>query len=142
MSGVLILLGRILRGVRLVEFAALLLLLAMILGVYLVKAKAGRERAEITAVEQQIGDEQRRVRLLQAEVSHLEEPARMERLSAMIGLAPTMAKHQASPEQLRQIARDAMIPEKAAHRAAAGNTQTGYDGPAVVASTARAGGPQ
>ncbi len=148
MSGFMGFLGRSLRGVRLVEFGALLVLLAMVLSVYLAKASAGRERGDITAVESQIGDEQRRLRLLQAEVAHLEEPQRMERLSAMIGLGPTPLKHEGSVEQLAQIARDSLIPETSAHKAASGaSAQTGYQqaaAPVIMAQTGsgKAGAPQ
>ena len=96
MNGFSILLGRVLRGVRLVEFAALLVLLAMVLGVYLAKAAAGRERGDITAVQAQIEDESKRLRLLQAEVAHLEEPLQVARLF----------------QDLSQIAQGALVPEK------------------------------
>jgi cell division protein FtsL len=112
MNGFAGFMGRSLRGVRLVEFGALLVMLVMALGVYLAKAAAGRERADITQVEAQIGDEQKRLRLLQAEVAHLEEPARLASLSAQIGLAPTSAKRQGAPEELGQIASAALLPEK------------------------------
>ncbi len=113
MNGFAGFLGRSLRGVRLVEFGALLVMLVMALGVYMAKAAAGRERADITQVQAQIDDENKRLRLLQAEVAHLEEPTRLESLSAQIGLAPTNAKHEGAPEELGDIARAAMIPEKA-----------------------------
>jgi cell division protein FtsL len=113
MNGFAGFMGRTLRGVRLVEFGALMVLLVLALGVYLAKAAAGRERADITEVQSQIDDEQKRLRLLQAEVAHLEEPERLNALSAQIGLAPTNARHQAAPEELGDIARDALIPEKA-----------------------------
>lgn len=149
MTGVLAFLGRVLRGVRLVESAALLVLLAMVLGVYLVKAKAGRERGDITAVEGQIAEEQHRLRLLRAEVAHLEEPARIERLSAMLGLGPTNAKRERSAAELPQIARESLLSERGAAATGGGgaSTQTGYQGPSapVVASLAaagKAGGPQ
>lgn len=146
MNGVAAFLGRVLRGVRLVEFGALMVLLALVLGVYLVKAKAGRERGEITAVEDQIADEQHRMRLLQAEVAHLEEPARIERLSALLGLGPTNAKHERSAAELGEIARDALSPEKSASKAS-GGAQTGYQGPsapvvAALAAPGKTGGPQ
>ena len=83
------LLTRRVRGFRLVDLIALGLLTALILGVYLAKTIAGRERTEIAKVERQIDMEKSRIRLLQAEVSHLEQPARIERLSeAYLGLAP------------------------------------------------------
>ena len=131
MNGFAGFLGRSLRGVRLVEFGALLVLLVMATGVYLAKAAAGRERADITQVQSQIEDEQKRLRLLQAEVAHLEEPGRMVRLSSQLGLGPTAPKHQGSPDQLGQIALDAQLPEKTAKKP-----------PAVVFQAAVAGAPQ
>jgi hypothetical protein len=118
MNGLFAVLGRSLRGLRLVEAFAVVMLLAMVLGNYLAKARAGRERADITAVETQIGDEQRRLRLLQAEVAHLEQPERLERLSAAAGLGPTGAKHEGTIEQLPEISRAAMIPDKGQHHGA------------------------
>lgn len=128
MNGFAAFLARSLRGVRLVEFGALVVLLVMVLGVYLAKAGAGRERADITTVQAQIDDEQRRLRLLQAEVAHLEEPERLVRLSAMLGLGPTNPKHEGSPEELGQIARAALIPEKIGKRAPSNSTQSGFEG--------------
>ena len=84
MNGLAGFLARSLRGVRMVEFGALVVLLVMVLGVYLAKASAGRERGDITAVQAQIDEESKRLRLLQAEVAHLEEPARLERLARSI----------------------------------------------------------
>jgi cell division protein FtsL len=105
MNGFAGFMGRTLRGVRLVEFAALLVLLVMATGVYLAKASAGRERADIIQVQAQIDDENKRMRLLQAEVAHLEEPARLEHLSeAYLGMAPVSIKHEASPDLLSEIA--------------------------------------
>jgi hypothetical protein len=154
MTGLFGVMGRSLRGVRLVEAFALLLLVVMVLGNYLAKASAGRERGEITAVESQIGDEQRRLRLLDAEVAHLEQPERMERLSAAAGLGPVGSKHEGTLDQLPEIARAAQVPEKGEHRAAGASTQTGFEAAApkavVVASAQTAaakapskwGGPQ
>ncbi len=113
MNGIAGFLGRSLRGFRLVEFGALLVLLAMATSVYLSKAAAGRERADITQVQGQIEDENKRMRLLQAEVAHLEEPARLTRLSSELGLGPTGARRQGSPDELSDIAHDALLPEKA-----------------------------
>jgi hypothetical protein len=150
MTGLFAVIGRSLRGVRLVEAFALALLLMMVLGNYLAKARAGRERAEITAVESQIGDEQRRLRLLTAEVAHLEQPERLERLSAAAGLGPTGAKRQGLLDQLPEIARAALAQDKSPKPAVGG--QTGIDAAApkavVIASAApktldaKAGGSQ
>ena len=99
------LLTRRVRGFRLIDLIALGLLTALIFGVYLAKTIAGRERTEIAKVERQIDMEKSRIRLLQAEVSHLEQPARIERLSeAYLGLAPAPMKHQASLDDLGGLA--------------------------------------
>ena len=110
------------RGFRVVEIIALSFLLILVLGVYLAKAGAGRERADIAKVESDIGDEQRRMKLLRAEVAYLEQPERIERLSSIIGLAPIDAKREAPPEALPDIARAGMVaaaPAPAAVTAAA-----------------------
>lgn len=100
------LLERRVRGFRLVDLIALGLLTALILGVYLAKTVAGRERADIARVERQIAGENARIRLLTAEVSHLEQPARVERLSsAYLGLAPVSNKRETTPDALLDVAR-------------------------------------
>ena len=93
------------RGFRLIDLVALGLLASLILGVYLAKTVAGRERAEIASAERQIAAEKARIRLLQAEVTHLEQPARIEKLSeTYLGMAPVSIKHEASPDVLSEIA--------------------------------------
>jgi len=99
-------LNRRVRGFRLVDLVALGLLTVLILGVYLAKTIAGGERAKIATVERQIADEKARVRLLQAEVSHLEQPARIERLSeTYLGLAPVSERRVADIDSLPDLAR-------------------------------------
>ncbi|HZZ67019.1 MAG TPA: hypothetical protein VFE18_02500, partial [Phenylobacterium sp.] len=69
------------------------------------------ERARIAAVERQIVEEKARVRLLQAEVSHLEQPARIERLSeTYLGLAPVSERRVADLESLPELARKPIAP--------------------------------
>lgn len=98
-------LGRRVRGFRLVDLVAASVLVLLIVGVYLAKTVAGRERADIAAAERQIEAEKVRIRLLQAEVTHLEKPARIEKLSeTYLGLGPVSIKHEASPEVLGDIA--------------------------------------
>jgi cell division protein FtsL len=123
MNGFAAFLSRSLRGVRLIEFGALMVLLVMVLGVYLAKAAAGRERGDITSVQTQIDEEGKRLRLLQAEVAHLEEPARLTRLAAELGLGP--AKHQGSVDDLGQIARAGLVPEKGEKKLASAAPNTG-----------------
>jgi hypothetical protein len=102
------LLHRKVRGFKLVDVVALALLAALVLGVYLAKTMAGRERAEIARVERTIAAERGRIRLLEAEVSHLEQPARIGQLSqAYLGLAPITAENEATPEALDEIAAEA-----------------------------------
>ncbi|HEX2818196.1 MAG TPA: cell division protein [Phenylobacterium sp.] len=99
-------LNRRVRGFRLVDLVAMGLLTVLILGVYLAKTIAGGERTKIASVERQIGAEKARIRLLQAEVSHLEQPARIERLSeTYLGMAPVSFKREADPDALPDLAR-------------------------------------
>jgi cell division protein FtsL len=91
MSSMVTFLGRLLHGMRLLEFVAVVAVLLMALGVYTVKASAGRERAQIAAAKADIDREARRVRLLQAEIATLEQPQRIQRLAREMGLGPTAA---------------------------------------------------
>lgn len=102
-------LRRTLSGARLIELGALVVMLALALAVYMIKARAGRETGDITAVENQIADEQRRVRLLQAEVAHLEQPERLLRLAQAIGLGPTSDKRETTLDRLPDIARQSAL---------------------------------
>ena len=92
------------RGFRLVDIVAMGVLVAIVLGVYLAKTVAGRERAEIARISRQIDAERGRIRLLHAEVAFLEQPARIERLStAYLGLKPTSAQREASADDLPRL---------------------------------------
>lgn len=95
------------RGFRLVDLIGLGLLVAIILGVYLAKTVAGRERTEIAKIERQIRSERDRIRLLQAEVAHLEQPGRIERLAvAYLQLEPVTENREAGIEQIGDYARN------------------------------------
>lgn len=119
------LLDRRVRGFRLIDLTALGLLFALILGMYLAKTLAGAERAQIASVTRQIESERARIRLLQAEVSHLEQPSRIERLSeTYLGLKPVAITHDATLDELggvlrKQAAADAAKRAKAEAQAAA-----------------------
>ena len=116
----MMLLDRKVRGFRLVDLCAAALLVALILGVYLAKTMAGRERADIARMDRQIDEEQQRIRLLQAEVAHLEEPARLEHLSeSYLGMGPVSIKRDVSVDTLGDIARSAMVTGKIPGGAAA-----------------------
>jgi len=95
-------------GVRIFEVAAFACVLALAFGVYLAKTAAGRERSRIANVERQIAEEQRKLKLLRAEVAHLEQPERLGRLSnAYLGLQPADGTREALPETLPDIVRPA-----------------------------------
>src|SRR6201991_1496020 len=97
--------SRKVRGFRLLDLVGAGLLVAVILGVYLAKTMAGSERADIATVERQIKGEKARIRLLQAEVAHLEQPGRIERLSeTYLHLAPVSEKRVAQFSDLPQLA--------------------------------------
>ena len=143
MTGLFSVMGRSLRGLRLVEAFALVMLLVMILGNYLAKANAGRERGGITAVESQIAEEQHRVRLLDAEVAHLEQPGRLEVLAAAAGLGPTGVKRQGELEQLPDIASGALNADKTQHHTAAASPAPEAAAPKpVVIATAQTTAPK
>ncbi|HEY0053036.1 MAG TPA: cell division protein, partial [Caulobacteraceae bacterium] len=108
------LIDRRVHGVRVTEIAAGCCLAVLILGVYLAKAGAASERAEIGRVESDIAATRSRIRLLQAEAAHLEEPGRIERLSAAhLGMKPVVARREAGEAVLTEIARAAPAPQPA-----------------------------
>lgn len=114
------LLNRRIRGFRLVDLVGVGLLVMLILGVYLAKTIAGRERSEIASVERQIGAEKARIRLLQAEVAHLEQPGRIERLSALyLKMEPVPANREATVDQLIELAHAGPAPKTLAPSAVA-----------------------
>lgn len=119
--------ARKIRGFRLVDMIGLGLLVAIILGVYLAKTVAGRERSEIARIERQIKSERQRIRLLQAEVAHLEQPGRIERLAvAYLKLEPVTANREAKVEQIVDVAR-AGLPKKQQAVSAVAGMVTGAD---------------
>jgi len=102
------------RGFRVVDLVGVGVLLVLVLGVYMAKAFAGRERAEIASVERQIEEERVQVRLLQAEVAHLEQPRRIESLAQAAQLAPIAADRETSEDALIDVARRPAKPSKTA----------------------------
>jgi cell division protein FtsL len=110
------------RGFRVVEMVCLIILLVLVLGVYMAKTFAGRERAEIASVEQQIDDEKIRVRLLKAEVAYLEQPRRIEQLAQQLQLAPIKPEHETTEDALIDVARHAPAAHAPASPTAAANT--------------------
>jgi cell division protein FtsL len=109
------------RGFRVVELVCLGVLLVLVLGVYMAKTFAGRERAQIASVEQQIEDEKLRIRLLKAEVAFLEQPQRIERLAQDQHLAPIKPERETTEDALIDVARHAPVPHAPASPTAAVN---------------------
>ena len=106
------------RGFRVVNLVGLGLLVTMVLGVYLAKTFALRERNQIAEVELEIRQEKARIRLLQAEVAHLEQPRRLERLAVVrLGMAPVKASQEISLGQLQGL-KPAPLMQKAVVQAA------------------------
>ena len=91
------------RGVRWVEIIGVLLVAAMVFSVYLAKAAAAREGAQIASFERQIAENGQRVRLLRAEVARLEQPGRLEELSRSAGLGPVDVHRQATEQNLPNL---------------------------------------
>ena len=91
------------RGVRWVEIIGVVLVAAMIFSVYVAKAAAARESAQIADLERQIGESGQRVRLLRAQVARLEQPARLEALSRDAGLGPVDMKRQTDEASLAHL---------------------------------------
>jgi hypothetical protein len=113
-------LSRKVRGFRLVDLIGIGVLVTIILGVYLAKTVAGRERAEIASVERQIHGEKARIRLLKAEVAHLEQPGRIERLSSVyLNMAPVPAGREATVAELPRLAVSGPAPKAKAPSAVA-----------------------
>lgn len=92
------------RGIRCIEIIGVVCVAALVFSVYIAKAAAARESAEISRLEAEIRENNQRVRLLRAEATRLEQPARLEALSRQIGLGPVDVKRQAGEESLAELA--------------------------------------
>jgi cell division protein FtsL len=102
------------RGFRVIEISALAALAVLVLWVYFAKTSAGGERAQITTVEAQIADEKARLRLLDAEVAHLERPRRVAHLAeGYLGLKPISADRETTVDALATVAATRPRVEKA-----------------------------
>jgi len=116
------------RGFRIIDLSAFGFLAVLVLSVYAFKANQGGENARIEDVDDQIASEQRQIRALDAELAHLEEPARLERLSIQyLGLAPTNAKQETNIDSLIDISRQAEAPKTAALKPTSKPTASGGD---------------
>lgn len=94
------------RGFRLVELTMFGAMVALAFGVYGAKTVAGRNHTELARVEKTIEAERQRIRLLKAEVAHLEQPERLGRLSSTyLGMEPVASNREAPAESLEELAR-------------------------------------
>lgn len=91
------------RGIRWIEIIGVVCVAAMVFSVYVAKAAAARESAEIGRLERQIAENAQRVRLLRAEAARLEQPGRLEALSRGAELAPVKAERQVEEEALPNL---------------------------------------
>ena len=93
------------RGVRVLDLTAGAILLILALGSYAFKTMAEAQGAGAADVQAQINQEERRIRLLKAEISHLEAPARVEALATQyLGMAAPDSKHDIVAADLSRIA--------------------------------------
>ncbi len=105
------------RGVRVLDLMAGAILLVLAVGSYAFKTMAEAQGAGAADVQAQIDKEGRRIRLLKAEISHLEAPARVESLATQyLGMAAPDVKHDITLADLPRIAAtsEAPVPAKAA----------------------------
>jgi hypothetical protein len=97
--------NRRLRGFRVIELLAVAVVGVLALGSYVFTTFAGAQAARIAGVESQISEEDKRIHLLRAEIAHLEDPSRIERLSTdYLHLQPVDPKHDIGVEGLLQAA--------------------------------------
>jgi hypothetical protein len=93
------------RGFRIVNLLALTVLLVIALGSYALKTLAGAQDAGEVNVEDQILQEQKRIRMLQAEISTLGGPQRVADLSRQyLNLGPPDARHDITEDALPAMA--------------------------------------
>jgi hypothetical protein len=93
------------RGFRVVDLVALAILLVLALTSYAFKTLAEGTGADTAGVEAQIADEESRIHLLKAEIAHLDDPGRVERLSTQyLGLQAADPKQETTAEALPQVA--------------------------------------
>ncbi len=92
------------RGFRTINMLALLVLLGLALAVNLAKAYAGRDMREMVQTQRFIKEESTRIRLLKAEVAHLEQPERLQRLAKIhLNMAPLRADQEGDLDSLPML---------------------------------------
>jgi hypothetical protein len=102
---------RRIRGFRVMDVAAVVLIVAIAVASYAFKTFAGAEDADASGVETRIVQDQKEIRLLDAEIARLEDPRRVEDLSTRyLALAPVAPSHEIAPTALAQIASQTAVP--------------------------------
>lgn len=92
------------RGFRVVNVLGFALLIALAVGGYAFKAIASGQDAKVAALDDQIGQEQKRIRMLKLEVARLGGGPRVESLSRQyLGLGPMDPRRDIAPEALPAI---------------------------------------
>jgi len=93
------------RGFRVIDLLALSVVLVLALGSYVFTTLAGAQSADTAGVQGQIVQEQKRIRLLEVDLAHLEDQGRIERLSTQyLSMQPVDPKHETTPGALAQLA--------------------------------------
>ncbi len=99
------LLTRRVRGFRVIDIAAVGVIVVTALATYAFKTSAGAEDADSLGIEGQIVAEQQQIRLLHAELAKLDDPTRIEALSSQyLGMGAETAKQDISEVDLGRIA--------------------------------------
>ena len=94
------------RGFRTINVVLATVLLILAVGVNLAKTFAGKERNAIGLAEREMRKESDQIRVLQAEVAHLEQPERLERLSrAFLAMGPVNVKQETTVDDLPAASR-------------------------------------
>jgi len=93
------------RGFRVLDIAFVGMIVSIAVASYAFKTFAGAEDADANGVEMRILQDEKRIRLLEAEIARLEDPRRIEDLSTRyLSLAPVAPAQEIEPEALAQIA--------------------------------------
>jgi hypothetical protein len=95
--------NRRVRGFRVINFAAVILLVALMFGLYWAKTRASGDSAAISHIESQIDVQKRDIRGLEARVAGLEQPERIGQLSQdYLHLAPVRTVQETTPDKLAE----------------------------------------
>jgi hypothetical protein len=112
--------NRRVRGFRVINFAAVILLIALMFGLYWAKTRASGDGAAISHIEYQITTEKRDIRSLEAQVAQMEQPGNIGRLSQdYLHLAPEKTTQEISPDRLAEVAAHPVAPAAPAAKAPA-----------------------